>query len=94
MTESEPLNVTAAVTGTLTQPKVNLTSDDSVWDEGPSWSPDGRRITFMRIIGGNKEIYVMDGDGGNQVNLTNDSAGDLYPSWSPNGLKIEKVLAP
>ena len=37
---------------------------------------------------GNDEIYVMNIDGSNQVNLTNNAADDRLPSWSPDGSKI------
>ena len=44
---------------------------------------------------GNREIYVMDANGGNQQNLTNNPHDDWYPSWfnspfsvSPAGKKF------
>ena len=46
------------------------------------------RIVFTSLRDGNPEIYVMDGDGGNQENLTNHPAYDLDPDWSPDGTKI------
>ena len=55
-------------------------------DFHPSWSPDGKQITFMsrrdgHVIDGlaTFEIYVMDTDEGNPQNLTNDPHDD----WSP-----------
>jgi TolB protein len=44
-----------------------------------------RRILFTSYRAGNADIYVMDLDGGNQVNLTNDSGADYAPTWSPDG---------
>ena len=65
-------------------------------DTLPSWSPDGKRIAFISDRDGhvdirdfpNYEIYVMDADGGNQLNLTNDPHDDSSPSWSPDGKRI------
>jgi Tol biopolymer transport system component len=47
----------------------------------PEWSPNGRKITFVRKDG----IYVMNADGSGQVRLT--SRGD-EPVWSPDGHQI------
>ena len=75
---------------------VNLTPDPAV-DSTPEWSPDGTKITFTRNLGGaaGNEVFVMNADGSNPVNLTNNSrfptAGfnyDAIPSWSPDGRKI------
>ncbi len=64
-------------------------------DRDPSWSPDGKRITFMSMRDGHVidfaptyEIYIMDVDGGNPQNLTNNPSDDRYPSWSPDGKRI------
>ena len=46
------------------------------------------QITFVSRRDGNPEIYVMDDDGGNQLNLTNDPNEDRSPSWSPDGKQI------
>jgi Tol biopolymer transport system component/predicted Ser/Thr protein kinase/flagellar basal body-associated protein FliL len=47
----------------------------------PAWSPDGMKIAFVSIRDGNNEIYVMDSDGSNQINVTNHPADDQSPSW-------------
>ena len=46
------------------------------------------RIAFVSTRDGNFEIYVMDADGGNQLNLTNNPGRDISPSWSPDGKRI------
>ncbi len=46
------------------------------------------KIAFWSLRDGNREIYVMNVDGTNQVNLTNNPAEDNYPAWSPDGTKI------
>ena len=45
-------------------------------------------ITFVSDRDGNREIYSMDADGGNQINLTVNPAADLRPKWSPDGTRI------
>jgi Tol biopolymer transport system component len=48
------------------------------------------KIVFERDLfpDGNAEIFVMDADGGNPVNLTNNPARDTAPAWSPDGRRI------
>jgi hypothetical protein len=57
-------------------------------DQAPVWSPDGTRIAFESMRDGNSEIYVMDADGTDQVNLTGNPAHDHAPAWSPDGTQI------
>jgi TolB protein len=50
----------------------------------PSFSPDGKRIAFIRLGAG---IYRMNADGSGQRRLTS-GARDIYPVWSPDGKRI------
>ena len=67
----------------------------------PSWSPDGKKIAFGALEEPhlveealpNKEVYVMDADGSNMVNISNHPKWDAYPAWSPDGRKIVFVSA-
>lgn len=54
------------------------------------WSPDGSRILFGAIdeTEGDREIYLIDEDGSNLVNLTNNVSEDGSPSWAPDGNQI------
>jgi TolB protein len=66
----------------------------------PSFSPDGKRICFRRVVDEpgyqwdltlsprNSEVFVMNADGTNPVNLTKNAAYDGWPAWSPDGRKI------
>jgi len=49
------------------------------------------KIAFESKRDGNWEIYVMDADGKNLVNLTKNGAKDLGAAWSPDGTKIAFV---
>ena len=46
------------------------------------------RIVFVSRRDGNREIYVMNGDGSGQQRLTNHGANDRAPAWSPNCQRI------
>jgi TolB protein len=45
-------------------------------------------IAFRSNRTGNNEIYVMNGDGSELINLTNDPSDDDLPAWSPDGTRI------
>lgn len=48
----------------------------------PAWSPDGERIVFTSYRDGPGELYVMDADGSNLINLTQNPANDAgWPAW-------------
>ena len=67
----------------------------------PKWSPNGQRLAFLstreaslnldedtaidNLLGAN-DLWIMDADGSNQVNLTVDTPLQiLYFNWSPDG---------
>lgn len=59
-----------------------LTYDQTqAWDKFPTWSPDGRRIAFWSSRTGNKQIWVMNADGGEQRNLSQNGFNDFEPVW-------------
>jgi TolB protein len=65
-----------------------------------NWSPDGERIVFVSDRAGPLgteptnldfyvlDIYVMDNDGSNVIQLTDDPDHDMDPAWSPDGTQI------
>ncbi|HXT60430.1 MAG TPA: hypothetical protein VN699_17440 [Pirellulales bacterium] len=57
-------------------------------DRGPVWSPDGKQLLFTSDRTGGADLFVMEADGSNVVNLTNHPAWDADAAWSPDGKKI------
>ena len=51
-------------------------------------APATAKIVFASFRDGNGEIYIMNPDGSEQVNLTRDPAEDLSAVWSPEGKEI------
>jgi Tol biopolymer transport system component len=58
-----------------------------------SWSPRGDRIAFSSWRDGNSEIYVVNVDNGQQVNLTRHAEYDALPKWSADGKTILFITA-
>ena len=70
-------------------------TDYHQWDTYPSYSPDGKKILWRRILDDltaprkyNSEIFTMNRDGSGVKNLTNHKSFDGYPEWSPDGKRI------
>jgi Tol biopolymer transport system component len=54
----------------------------------PRYSPDGQRIAFVHDAGGRGQIFVMNADGSDAVNISNNAFCDRSPVWSPDGARI------
>ncbi len=65
---------------------IDFENSTSPWHQKSSisWSPNGRTISFSE----HGDIFTVNVDGTNRVNLTNNSYADNEPSWSPDGLRI------
>jgi dipeptidyl aminopeptidase/acylaminoacyl peptidase len=58
-------------------------------DTSPRWSPDGRRLAFVRSSGGVPQIFVLDlVKGGEAQAVTDLPRGGTAPLWSPDGTRI------
>jgi dipeptidyl aminopeptidase/acylaminoacyl peptidase len=57
-------------------------SDKPVSD--PQWSPDGRRLAFVR----DEEIWVVESDGSRLSRVVAKPAGGREPRWSPDGHRL------
>ncbi len=65
----------------------NLTNHPAE-DRAPAWSPDGRFLAFESDRDGNRDLYLMAGDGSGLQRLTVDDGDDSQPAWSPDGRRI------
>ncbi len=58
---------------------------DALGDSTPTWSSDSTKVAFSSDETGDLDIYVMNADGADRINLTNRDAKDMHPAWSPTG---------
>jgi TolB protein len=57
-------------------------------DEAPAWSPDGERLALHRFTDNGYDLFVINADGSDQVQVTSDPANEADPAWSPDGERI------
>ena len=57
----------------------------------PRFSPDGRRIAFVHDTGGRGQIFLMNADGSDALNVSNNDFCERSPVWSPDGKRITFV---
>jgi Tol biopolymer transport system component/DNA-binding winged helix-turn-helix (wHTH) protein len=68
----------------VTSPPASVVGDCS-----PAFSPDGKRLAFVRVISALVgEIYLVSVNGGEPKRLTFDGAGVSNLAWTPNGREI------
>ncbi|MCP4371041.1 MAG: hypothetical protein GY797_23445 [Deltaproteobacteria bacterium] len=51
----------------------------------PTLSPDGTLISYVSMLDGQKEVFIINTDGNNFRNVTNYTGDDNCPVWSPDG---------
>ena len=58
-------------------------------DCAPQYSPDGKRIAFHSDRSGGTQLWVVNGDGSNALQLTSQPAFSVgWPTWSPDSRQI------
>jgi Tol biopolymer transport system component len=64
-----------------------ITYDNNCYNGGPFFSPDGNHIAFRadRDIPHYLQLYVINKDGTNEIQLTANGAVNWAPYWHPNG---------
>ena len=67
------------------QPAPDPCATGSTW--GPTWSPDGRKIVYLRDLNGlgipDRPVYVMNADGSGQHRITSAPITPGVPAWQP-----------
>jgi Tol biopolymer transport system component len=76
----------------------NVLAEDKVINREPVWSPDGQHIAFMSNRDSDDfDVWVMNADGSNPLNLTNGLPEYLHlkysPLWSPDGQSVAFHIA-
>jgi dipeptidyl aminopeptidase/acylaminoacyl peptidase len=71
--------------GVASFPNQLTASEKGVSD--PQWSPDGRRLAFVR----DGAIWTVELDGSRQVRVSEHPAGNSMPRWSPDGRRLAFV---
>lgn len=68
---------------------VTRVTNAPAYDGAPTWSPDGAQLAFESYRARNLDIWRVNADSTNPVNLTaNDPGYDFAPAWSPDGKTI------
>ena len=66
--------------------------------DGPEFSPDGKHIWYNgeapERVAGHAQVYRMDRDGGNVVQMTGGERVNWFPHVSPDGTKVSYISYP
>jgi len=67
--------------------RVNITDNAMRADREPSWSPDGSQMVFRRLNRSENtgyDIWIMNSDGTNPVEVFARPGADITPEWLPD----------
>ncbi len=83
-TSSHLKNATLTTVGFVIAMLLMFGSVSTAWGRAPRTA----KIAYTSIQNENAEIYIMNPDGSDKVNLTRNEATDFDPAWSPDGKEI------
>ena len=76
--------------GTAQAQRTNQPGDNKT---APSWSPDGSRIVYMNSTSPrSSDIWTINPDGSDALNVTRSGGDNTSPVWSPDGRQIAFVV--
>ncbi|MGD8844719.1 MAG: hypothetical protein PVJ84_06135 [Desulfobacteraceae bacterium] len=62
--------------------------DDTGSDTGGGWSPDGAKIAWVSNRSGSYQIWTMNADGSDKIQVTQAPATHGWPRWSPDSTRL------
>ena len=65
--------------------QVEQLTNNEAKDFYPHFSPDGTRIVFAAKRNDNYDIFIMNADGSDEIQLTLDALDDTTPTWVGDG---------
>lgn len=84
---SNPHSLTTTTVTSTTRNGQNI-----IWSVHPSWTPDGQQLSYASTQGGSSNIWVMNSDGSNAIQITTDDDADSpdsnVPEYSLDGRDI------
>lgn len=75
----------APVDGSVPPRQITSFPGDEHWID---WSPDGAWIVFKAEHAGNSDIWMVNPEGTELIQLTTERVGEGHPTWSPDGTTI------
>ncbi|HEX8984909.1 MAG TPA: hypothetical protein VF767_05755, partial [Bryobacteraceae bacterium] len=89
MALDEPFSIYLVSAKDGSRQRITLPPERSIGDTNPAFSPDGRRIAFVRApSSGVNDIWVTGAHGGVPRRLTFDNRDILRQTWTPDGAYI------
>jgi len=67
-------------------PQITRLSESDRMETMPAWSPDGKQLAFVSLVGNTRQIFIRDANPrqGVAVQLTKDNHDHLMPCWGPD----------